>query len=296
MALVNASETTSSDAKVWRLVSTRHRAPPAASPSLQLHHAGMGRVHKRTGIAAKIHGLCASVSVRMGIWVPLASPCDGLARGPCPQLRCLHRHCPGGLGRSNTGTYIKSGKIGAVNKLRGSGSANGKEMGQPGPEEGPAAFSEGRVCLGFYLSLNCPLEKFTTTLSGLRKRHNQGNRPLTRSQYSHAGCRVPASRAVLGSTKPAAPSCVFKGSTPNTGGSPGTRTPVASSAGKTGQGEGGRRGPSEQVTRQLPAHQPLLPPPALRYPALLTQTQPLLQMQKLHSWLKKKNPDSTCKF
>lgn len=111
---------------------------------------------------------------------------------PCPQLHRLHRHCLGDLGRSNTGTYIKLGKISAV-KLLGLGIVNGKEMGQPGPEEGPAAFSKGRVCLGFYTSLNGPLEKFITTLSDLHKRHNQGNSPLTRSQYNQVGSRVPAS-------------------------------------------------------------------------------------------------------
>lgn len=189
----------------------------------------------------------------------LASPWDGLTRGPCPQQNCLHYHRPEGLGRSNTDTYIKLDKIGAI-KLLISGNANGKEMGQPGPEEGSAASSKARVCLGFYISLNCPLEKFTTTPSGLHKRRYQGNPPLTRSQYNHAGPRVPASQAVLGSTKAANPSCMFKGSTPNAGGSPSAWTPVASIAGKTGQGKGDRKVPSSQGTHQLPAHQPLLPP------------------------------------
>lgn len=58
-----------------------------------------------------------------------------------------------------------------------------------------------RVCLGFYISLNGPPEMFTTTLSGLQKRHNQGSSPLTTSQYNHTGSSVPASQAVLGSTK-----------------------------------------------------------------------------------------------
>lgn len=49
---------------------------------------------------------------------------------------------------------------------------------------------------------------------------------------------------------------MFKGSTPNPEGSVGTWTPD----GKVGQ---------DQVTHQLPAHQPLLHTPHLRYPTLL---------------------------
>lgn len=55
-----------------------------------------------------------------------------------------------------------------------------KEMGQPGPEERPAASKEGRVCLGFHISLNHPLKKFTTTLSDLYKRRNQDNPSISR--------------------------------------------------------------------------------------------------------------------
>lgn len=65
-ALVNPS----SDAKVQQLVSGQHRAPPAASPLLQLHHAGMGRVHKRIDIADEIHGLCTPVCVDGNLGAP----------------------------------------------------------------------------------------------------------------------------------------------------------------------------------------------------------------------------------
>lgn len=40
--------------------------------------------------------------------------------------------------------YIKVGKIRAVNKLLGSGSANGKETGRPGPEEGTSCLQQGQ--------------------------------------------------------------------------------------------------------------------------------------------------------
>lgn len=159
----------------------------------------------------------------------------------------------------------------------------GKRWGQPGPEEGPAAFSEESVCLGFYISLNCHLKKFTTTLSGLHKRHNQGNPPLTRSQYNHTGSRVPATQAVLGSAKAATLSCARSRDLlqiQEAARALRLQSPLLLE--KQGRAKGTAKPPLSRspISSQ---HTSLCSPPSLRYPALLTQTQPLLQMQKLHS-------------
>lgn len=187
-ALVNASKTASGDAEVWPSASAQQRASPAAFPLLQLHQTRVGRVHKWTGMTAKIHGLCTPVATWMGIWVSPALSYNALARGMVPSAPLLP-------GRARQVQHIKLDKISAVTNSWAQGVQFGRRWASLDLRRDQ--LPQKRVCVRFHISLNHPLKKFTTTLSDLYKRHKQDNPSIIRvaklrwaaqKQQPHAAC------------------------------------------------------------------------------------------------------------
>lgn len=169
---------------------------PAKLPAGMLR---CGRQHPHSSEHRQQLSLCSS-SISQGwegctsgqAWLPksmgcaLLSPCGWEFGCPqhcpvmlwqgelCPQLHC----CLGELGRSHTDTYIKLYTIGAVTNSWAQGEQFGRRWASLDLRRDQ--LPPKRVCLGFHISLNHPLKKFTTTLSDLYKRHKQDNPSIIR--------------------------------------------------------------------------------------------------------------------